>query len=94
MTSSLLLTDMSKRSKQKPCDDCEKSTVELGEHYFVHKSIWDSVCTSERGFLCIGCLETRLGRNLQPKDFTDASINKPQRGKLMSNRLMTRMGLM
>jgi hypothetical protein len=29
------------------------------------------------GFLCVGCLETRLGRVLQAVDFTDAPVNDP-----------------
>jgi hypothetical protein len=28
-------------------------------------------------FLCIGCIETRLGRTLTPRAFTDAPINRP-----------------
>lgn len=30
-----------------------------------------------RGYLCIGCLERRLGRPLTCRDFTDAPINGP-----------------
>ena len=28
------------------------------------------------GFLCIGCLEKRLGRNLTPADFTPCLLNE------------------
>ncbi len=28
------------------------------------------------GYLCIGCLEERLGRRLARADFTDADVNK------------------
>lgn len=28
------------------------------------------------GYLCVGCLENRIGRSLQPNDFTDALINE------------------
>jgi hypothetical protein len=28
-------------------------------------------------FLCVGCIERRLGRMIGPDDFTDALINKP-----------------
>ncbi len=31
----------------------------------------------QSGSLCIGCLEARLGRRLQPSDFTAAPINDP-----------------
>jgi hypothetical protein len=29
------------------------------------------------GFLCIGCLEHRLGRRLTPRDFPSLPINRP-----------------
>ena len=44
--------------------------------------IWTRVaygrtCNPEnRGMLCVGCVEERLGRRLQPDDFTDAEINQ------------------
>lgn len=42
-----------------------------------------------RCMLCIGCLEARLGRLLQPDDFTDAPINDPD-FLPMSDRLRSR----
>jgi hypothetical protein len=53
------------------------------EWYMVHASVWRAAgmprMTVETGggFLCIGCLERRLGRNLNPTDFTDAPVNNP-----------------
>jgi hypothetical protein len=44
------------------------------EFYMVRNEIWQAV-GSGRGFLCIGCLELRLGRVLKPRDFTSAEIN-------------------
>lgn len=47
----------------------------------VHDSLWRQVCEevkpqiSKKGYLCIGCLEARLGRQLTHKDFNDAPIN-------------------
>lgn len=40
----------------------------------VTDQVWDSV--ANRGMLCIGCLEQRLGRMLHARDFTDAPINQ------------------
>jgi len=41
----------------------------------------DGVCTERTGpglgMLCVGCFETRLGRELTPDDFSDAPINFP-----------------
>jgi hypothetical protein len=39
--------------------------------------------------LCIGCLERRLGRELEPVDFTDAPLNY---GSRKSERLRQRLG--
>lgn len=56
-----------------PCADCGESTDT--EHYMVHNHVWDSVAEAEVHFLCIGCLETRLGRELWSGDFTHFWIN-------------------
>ena len=37
--------------------------------------VWEDAGMEHHGFLCIGCLETRLGRRLNRADFTDADIN-------------------
>jgi len=83
---------MKRRDKIKPCLDCEVSTASIGEHFYLKNEIWFKVHNNERGFLCISCIEKRLGRKLGPSDFTDASINKPQRGIYMSQRLANRLG--
>ena len=44
-----------------PCDDCNLSTCDLGEWYMVWKGLWPEGAS----FLCIGCLEDRLGRELE-----------------------------
>ncbi len=46
------------------------------EHYMVHNAIWQTAGML-KGFLCIGCLESRLGRTLSLPDFTAAPINNP-----------------
>lgn len=46
------------------------------EHYMVTDTVW-SAAGMQDGFLCIGCLEQRLGRILTPEDFTSAPINDP-----------------
>ena len=82
---------MKRRDKIKPCEYCGKSTVKLGEHFYLKPEIWHKIHNSERGFVCISCCEKRLGRILVANDFTDCSINKPQRGKLMSIKLIDRL---
>jgi hypothetical protein len=40
------------------------------EVYVVHNNVWkQSGLDGYGGCLCIGCLEKRLGRRLEPKDF-------------------------
>jgi len=40
----------------------------------VHDRLWPADVSD--GFLCIGCLEERIGRRLRPRDFTRAFINR------------------
>lgn len=51
-----------------PCKDCGVKTVEIGEYYNVYNDVWNEA-DGGQGFLCIGCLENRLGRKLNPDDF-------------------------
>ena len=67
---------------QSLCRDCGIDTTSVTktgrrrrwEWYRVHDSIWRKARMTD-GFLCIGCLERRLGRKLNPRDFTADSIN-------------------
>lgn len=57
------------------------------EHYMVTAEVWRAAGMpaptvrgydeSDGDFLCVGCLEGRLGRVLVPADFTRAPINGP-----------------
>jgi hypothetical protein len=72
-----------------PCMDCGTDTTpctgrrgcrHIGrwEWYMIWPALWaTAVGPDAEGFLCIGCLETRLGRRLLATDFTDAPINRP-----------------
>lgn len=52
------------------CIGCGKNTSRAKEHYFVHGEVWfNEARASERGMLCIGCLEGRIGRQLTADDF-------------------------
>lgn len=50
-----------------PCNDC-KQPVGLEYWYMLHKATWNYVAP-EDGFLCVTCLECRLGRQLTYFDF-------------------------
>jgi hypothetical protein len=70
-------------TKNSPCRDCGIDTLPAGwdaraEWYMVHDEIWSAAGMPPRGYLCIGCLQRRLGRELTRDDFTDALVNDPQ----------------
>lgn len=56
------------------CMDCGRGTP--GEDYMVHRSLWNKyVGEKAPGVLCVGCLETRMGRELWGGDFIHWPIN-------------------
>jgi hypothetical protein len=80
-----------------PCHDCGRQTApargpgELGgwEWYAVNEDVWP--IGAREGFLCVGCLEARLGRRLTPTDFPPLRVNEPHR--IDSPRLRDRKGV-
>jgi hypothetical protein len=71
------------------CKDCGVDT-EL-EYYMIHDYLWKIANNKhEDGFLCVGCIEERLGRQLNKKDFTDYPINDINSWK-KSERLKSRL---
>jgi len=82
---------MSNRRKTRyrnPCLDCGESTYrdnQPSEWYMVHDDIWaqsgaptrDVMYDHTQGYyLCIGCLEHRIGRQLTAADFPDYPVNQ------------------
>jgi hypothetical protein len=66
------------------CVDCGN---DYDEDYLVREEIWKS-CSGGEADLCIGCLETRLGRELCRRDFVGA---QPKGGSLrLQDRLARR----
>ena len=71
------------------CKDCHTDLdpiplgVGVAEYfYLVRDELWRAagMSTSWGNFLCIGCLEQRLGRELEGADFkADTPVNRPQR---------------
>lgn len=55
------------------CVDCGNDSTD--ERYMVHDHVWTAAGMCSFGMLCIGCLETRLGRHLQASDFLDVPLN-------------------
>lgn len=58
------------------CIDCGVDLRRIRElHYMIKSEIWLTVAKSS-DFLCIGCLEKRLGRFLEKDDFTNKPVNR------------------
>lgn len=58
------------------CLDCGVSTFAINEYYMVIHPVWEETGLGRNdGMLCIGCLETRLGRTLKQNDFLDCLLN-------------------
>lgn len=74
------------------CTTCDVNTMEVGEYYVVNHDLWKRYGVG-KGMMCIGCLEDRLGRELNPSDFADAPINS-MGDKSRSERLKSRLGML
>jgi hypothetical protein len=72
----LMLAERQSKNEAFNCKDCGINTLYSEEYYMVKDSIWKTYGVN-RGMLCIGCLETRLGRTLTANDFSDVPINQP-----------------
>ncbi len=76
-----------------PCDDCGVETnhnlTDNAEWYMVKDIIW--VKTGNARYLCIGCLEKRLGRRLVYSDFKSVLVNLLPERFCQSERLRDRL---
>lgn len=64
------------RDSRFQCQDCGHDTKLMGELYVVHTPIWEYATFFQSAYmLCVGCIEIRLGRKLQRRDFTEAPLN-------------------
>ncbi len=77
-----------------PCADCQMDTFALHEYYMVHHAVWRAAGMTRgrrRAFLCIGCLERRLGRELTAADFLPCRLNEANARGAGSERLAARL---
>jgi hypothetical protein len=74
------------------CADCGVDTNLNGEYYMVNDDMWETAAEDVvDGMLCIGCLEDRIGRELELKDFADVLLNNIDMGWRKSDRLIERL---
>ena len=81
------------------CADCGLGTPTAGEYFMVRNEIWETAWAGRlkpwhalpgQQVLCVGCLETRIGRTLMARDFTAAPCNGPgwnSKSERLRNRL-------
>jgi len=61
-----------------PCHKCGVPDIGDDYPYMLHDELWQSLGVPIKSFMCIGCVESILGRQLIPSDFKpDAPINWP-----------------
>lgn len=74
------------------CMDCAVDTDTIGEYFMLQHHLWAQIHPDRIGHLCIGCVETRLGRALTATDFLDAPVNTdPNPRSARSTRLTDRL---
>jgi hypothetical protein len=74
------------------CGKCGFDTLNNHEYYMLKDEIWLAANEgSDKGMLCIGCVEQNIGRRLTKKDFTNAPINGYAFFGLKSERLADRL---
>src|SRR5262249_12557684 len=73
------------------CMDCGVNLDAIEEDIMLVDDGWLAAVPTERGMLCIGCLELRLGRKLRRDDFTRYSQSAVAEGMSVSDRLRDRL---
>jgi hypothetical protein len=72
------------------CLDCGVDTAVIRECYMIRDDVWRAAHPDDEGQLCVACLERRLGRKLDDRDFIWCSANVEAvfyGSKLLRNRL-------
>src|SRR5262245_37718034 len=75
------------------CLDCDVDTIRIGDYDMLHDRVWLQANPDRAGMLCVACIETRLGRRLEPGDFTRAPINGLYRTPRLRSRILGQPGL-
>jgi hypothetical protein len=59
------------------CLDCHQDLAKMEELFIFDIKVWNKAVgrKDRHKFLCVGCLEDRLGRRLRPEEFPDCEEN-------------------
>jgi len=83
---------LAERGAPSACADCGTDTTPYDgdgrpvaggwEWYMLRQELWDAIVTEARParFLCLGCVEGRLGRPVQRDDLADVPLNRRASG--------------
>ncbi len=69
------------------CLDCTTDVIAIGEYYMLEDVVWLEANPRDRGMLCVGCLEARIGRRLTWDDFTGAPCNSGPKSERLHERM-------
>ncbi len=72
------------------CLDCYIDTSKANELYMLQDETWKLTGLGKVGMLCVGCIESRIGRKLTATDFNNSYLNN-YRTASKSARLVSRM---
>lgn len=53
------------------CSSCRR----MNQPYMIQEELWKQIKKPREMYLCLYCVESRLGRKLEDEDFIDAPIN-------------------
>lgn len=57
------------------CNDCSVHTGNRSNWYMLTYKLWHSLTPDKARFLCVECVEKRLGRSLRLTDLSDVPVN-------------------
>jgi hypothetical protein len=70
------------------CLDCGVDTHKMHELFIVHDDLWP--LAPQGGVLCVACLEQRIGRRLEPRDFPrSVPLNRYGGSARLRSRILT-----
>lgn len=75
------------------CIDCGVNTSDIKEYYMVQWDLWEKYVPEDNhnSMLCLGCLESRMGRQLVPNDFIACILNDDEYFDNKSDRFLNRL---